>query len=103
MSLSDSCTNFIILKQTLDSNIHFILGGYGGHMTYLDVAAFDPIFWFHRSNIDRIVALWQFSYDKYAIDKIPVEVNYIFCHFDSEKKFFATNYIMWRKTFISVL
>jgi tyrosinase len=38
--------------------IHTIVG-WGGHMAYPDWAAFDPIFWLHHTNIDRIFALWQ--------------------------------------------
>ena len=28
-------------------------------MTYLPTAAFDPIFWLHHCNVDRIFAMWQ--------------------------------------------
>jgi tyrosinase len=28
-------------------------------MTYLDYSAFDPVFWLHHTNMDRIFALWQ--------------------------------------------
>ncbi|KAL3426473.1 hypothetical protein PVAG01_03264 [Phlyctema vagabunda] len=30
-----------------------------GHMSDVPVAAFDPIFWFHHCNIDRLTAIWQ--------------------------------------------
>ncbi|KUI74465.1 Tyrosinase [Cytospora mali] len=30
-----------------------------GHMAEVPVAAFDPIFWLHHSNIDRLNAIWQ--------------------------------------------
>lgn len=30
-----------------------------GHMTEVPVSAFDPIFWLHHCNIDRMYALWQ--------------------------------------------
>ncbi|KAK1514600.1 uncharacterized protein CCOS01_13881 [Colletotrichum costaricense] len=30
-----------------------------GHMAYLTVAAFDPIFWLHHSNVDRQLAIFQ--------------------------------------------
>lgn len=32
-----------------------------GHMYSVAVAAFDPIFWFHHCNIDRLLHLWQCS------------------------------------------
>ncbi|KAF2004872.1 Di-copper centre-containing protein [Amniculicola lignicola CBS 123094] len=30
-----------------------------GHMSNVPVAAFDPIFWLHHCNIDRLIAIWQ--------------------------------------------
>ncbi|KAK7953523.1 hypothetical protein PG988_014217 [Apiospora saccharicola] len=39
--------------------IHNAVGGSGGHMSYLDYAGFDPIFWLHHVNVDRLVAIWQ--------------------------------------------
>ncbi|OCL11103.1 Di-copper centre-containing protein [Glonium stellatum] len=30
-----------------------------GHMALNEYAAFDPIFWLHHANIDRIIAIWQ--------------------------------------------
>ncbi|OXV11945.1 hypothetical protein Egran_00294, partial [Elaphomyces granulatus] len=44
--------------ESIHNNIHGITGN-GGHMTYLEVSAFDPIFWLHHCNVDRILALWQ--------------------------------------------
>ncbi|KAL1637014.1 hypothetical protein SLS58_009540 [Diplodia intermedia] len=38
---------------------HITVGGPGGHMSETEVAAFDPIFWLHHCNIDRIFAIWQ--------------------------------------------
>ena len=34
-------------------------GGRNGHMGLTEYAAFDPIFWMHHTNIDRIFAIWQ--------------------------------------------
>ena len=31
----------------------------GGHMSRVPVAAFDPIFWMHHCQIDRLFAIWQ--------------------------------------------
>ncbi|KAK6330065.1 hypothetical protein TWF718_003493 [Orbilia javanica] len=33
--------------------------GSGGHMSFVDNAAFDPIFWLHHANMDRLFAIWQ--------------------------------------------
>ncbi|KAK0704488.1 hypothetical protein B0H67DRAFT_557288 [Lasiosphaeris hirsuta] len=30
-----------------------------GHMSHVPVAAFDPIFWVHHCNVDRMVAIWE--------------------------------------------
>ncbi|KAH6990001.1 common central domain of tyrosinase-domain-containing protein [Ilyonectria destructans] len=34
-----------------------------GHMSHVPVAAFDPIFWLHHCNIDRLFAIWQVLHD----------------------------------------
>ncbi|CAG7556435.1 unnamed protein product [Fusarium equiseti] len=34
-----------------------------GHMSDVTVAAFDPIFWLHYCNIDRLFAMWQMLHD----------------------------------------
>ncbi|OAR03172.1 hypothetical protein LLEC1_07414 [Akanthomyces lecanii] len=33
--------------------------GLGGHMAYIPIAAFDPLFFLHHANVDRLVAIWQ--------------------------------------------
>ncbi|KAL8419864.1 hypothetical protein RB594_002862 [Gaeumannomyces avenae] len=35
------------------------LGGLGGHMTYIPFSSFDPLFWLHHTNLDRLFAMWQ--------------------------------------------
>ncbi|KAI0342996.1 Di-copper centre-containing protein [Trametopsis cervina] len=37
--------------------VHNLIGG-TGHMSNVPVAAFDPIFWYHHVNVDRLLALW---------------------------------------------
>ncbi|KAH7232954.1 common central domain of tyrosinase-domain-containing protein [Fusarium tricinctum] len=37
---------------------HAIIGG-TGHMSFISTAAFDPIFWMHHCQIDRLFAIWQ--------------------------------------------
>jgi tyrosinase len=44
--------------ESIHDVLHGITGS-GGHMTYLDYAAYDPIFWLHHTMIDRCFALWQ--------------------------------------------
>jgi len=40
-------------------NVHGTVGGTNGHMSYVPVAGFDPIFWLHHANVDRLFAIWQ--------------------------------------------
>ncbi|KAH9856478.1 Di-copper centre-containing protein [Lenzites betulinus] len=46
--------------ETLHGNIHFHVGGglERGHMSNPAVAAFDPFFWLHHAQTDRLLALW---------------------------------------------
>lgn len=55
--------------------LHGTVGGAGGHMTYPELAAFDPIFFFHHANIDRLIALWQFCYPKSWIPRKSVQLD----------------------------
>ncbi|KIM27070.1 hypothetical protein M408DRAFT_311628 [Serendipita vermifera MAFF 305830] len=53
--------NFASL-ETIHNGIHGSIGGVsgvGGHMGNPDFAAFDPIFWLHHTNVDRVFTLWQ--------------------------------------------
>ncbi|KAF8316753.1 Di-copper centre-containing protein [Clavulina sp. PMI_390] len=46
--------------EDIHNNIHGWTGGNdGGHMSIVPVAAFDPIFYLHHANIDRLLAIWQ--------------------------------------------
>ncbi|WIA42002.1 hypothetical protein OEZ86_009299 [Tetradesmus obliquus] len=49
--------------EGVHDQVHDTLGGNGGHMGYPEVAAFDPIFFLHHANVDRLLALWQVVYD----------------------------------------
>lgn len=49
---------------TVDSieSIHDIIhiyGGLKGHMTYVPLSAFDPLFFIHHVSTDRLIAMWQ--------------------------------------------
>jgi tyrosinase len=44
--------------ENIHNSIHNSIGGWG-HMTFPEVAAFDPMFWLHHANVDRLFALWQ--------------------------------------------
>jgi len=49
--------------EKVHDRIHLAVGlneeGGSGHMSHPFWAAFDPIFWFHHSNVDRLLSLWQ--------------------------------------------
>ncbi|KAH7401337.1 tyrosinase [Pyrenochaeta sp. MPI-SDFR-AT-0127] len=46
--------------ESVHDAIHNTAGGEtGGHMYYLDVSSFDPIFWLHHTNVDRLLAMYQ--------------------------------------------
>jgi tyrosinase len=62
-SSTTSCSNSL---EGIHNTIHTTVGGVPstdvktvGHMYYLAEAAFDPIFWLHHTNVDRIFAMWQ--------------------------------------------
>jgi tyrosinase len=44
--------------ESVHDNVHGLTGS-GGHMTYIDYAAFDPSFFLHHAMIDRCFAMWQ--------------------------------------------
>lgn len=66
--------------ESLHDEIHGVFGTNGGHMAYvrlifsvlpvvqrltcvqLEYSAFDPIFWLHHCNVDRLFAIWQAIY-----------------------------------------
>ncbi|KAM0228209.1 hypothetical protein ACHAP5_012004 [Fusarium lateritium] len=68
-----SKTGFLSLEY-IHNNVHNIVGGSDyktgiGHMSDVPVAAFDPIFWLHHTQIDRLLAIWQSLYPSLWWDK----------------------------------
>ncbi len=62
-SSSTSCHNSL---EGIHNTIHTTTGGVPsttvktvGHMYYLSEAGFDPVFWLHHANVDRLFAMWQ--------------------------------------------
>ncbi|EPS45721.1 hypothetical protein H072_139 [Dactylellina haptotyla CBS 200.50] len=47
--------------EGIHDTIHGTVGGgnIAGHMGQVPYAAFDPIFWLHHTNVDRLFAIWQ--------------------------------------------
>lgn len=44
--------------ESLHDQIHGLTGS-GGHMSYIDYSAFDPLFMLHHTMVDRCFAMWQ--------------------------------------------
>ncbi|GAB1598687.1 Hemocyanin A-type, units Ode to Odg,Hemocyanin, beta-C chain unit D,Hemocyanin type 2 unit a,Hemocyanin [Argonauta hians] len=56
---TDFC-EFEVHFEVLHNTIHSWLGGRDPHsMSSLDFSAYDPVFFLHHSNVDRIWAIWQ--------------------------------------------
>ncbi|CZR60853.1 related to monophenol monooxygenase precursor (tyrosinase precursor) [Phialocephala subalpina] len=45
--------------ESVHNNVHVAIGANAGHMSLLAYAAYDPIFWLHHANVDRLYAIWQ--------------------------------------------
>ncbi|EMR68281.1 putative tyrosinase precursor protein [Eutypa lata UCREL1] len=48
--------------EYIHNNVHNWVGGAAGQMGDVPVAAYDPIFFLHHCNIDRLYAIWQTLY-----------------------------------------
>ncbi|KAK4098585.1 Monophenol monooxygenase [Parathielavia hyrcaniae] len=44
--------------EDIHNELHDRIGG-GGHMSSLEVSSYDPFFWLHHFNVDRLWAIWQ--------------------------------------------
>jgi tyrosinase len=56
--------------ESIHDTIHVDVGG-RGHMGDPAVAAFDPIFWMHHCQVDRLLALWQAAYPETYVSPGP--------------------------------
>jgi tyrosinase len=57
--------------ESIHDKVHLDIGGPGGHMSDPAVAAFDPIFWLHHCNVERLLTLWQATYPKTYVSEGP--------------------------------
>lgn len=61
-TLSEDHTQVGLLEQRPHNDIHLAVGGVinssNGAMAEITTAAFDPVFWVHHANIDRMWAAW---------------------------------------------
>jgi tyrosinase len=51
-------SQFVSLEGIHDA-VHVNMGCSYGHMTFVEYSAFDPVFWLHHCNVDRLMAMWQ--------------------------------------------
>ncbi|KAL7274844.1 hypothetical protein RUND412_002242 [Rhizina undulata] len=57
--------------ESIHNDIHGIVGGNLGHMAYIDYAAFDPIFWLHHAQVDRLAAMYQAVFPSSLVQPQP--------------------------------
>lgn len=56
-----SSGNSVDSYESVHDAVHVTAGGEsGGHMYYLDYSSFDPIFWLHHTNVDRLLTMHQY-------------------------------------------
>jgi len=49
---------FSAALENIHDSVHGSIGG-NGHMSYIPYSAFDPIFWLHHVQVDRLTAMFQ--------------------------------------------
>ncbi|KAF3904020.1 Tyrosinase [Arthrobotrys entomopaga] len=68
--LSTSYNIFSNRIEGVHDGVHTATGG-GGDMSIISVSAFDPIFWLHHCNVDRITAMFQATQPSYWVTPAP--------------------------------
>ncbi|KAI1143479.1 Di-copper centre-containing protein [Hypoxylon sp. FL0543] len=59
--------------ESLHDVIHTVGGGVYGHLAIIAYSGFDPLFWLHHTNVDRIFTMWQALYnDTYVVPQSAV-------------------------------
>ncbi|KAL7936597.1 hypothetical protein V8C35DRAFT_295919 [Trichoderma chlorosporum] len=75
-SPSNQPTSYLSV-ETIHNTVHNLTGGSNlktglGHMADVPVAAFDPLFWLHHCQVDRLVAIWQaLNWELWWTDESP--------------------------------
>mgnify|MGYP002630295746 CR=1 FL=1 len=61
---SQNATHFLQYAslEGVHDSVHRAVGGLGGHFRFNTMAGFDPVFFLHHCNVDRVFALWQALY-----------------------------------------
>ncbi|KAL8794331.1 MAG: hypothetical protein Q9195_003158 [Heterodermia aff. obscurata] len=74
---NDGRTNSYNNLENLHNAIHILVGGNLGHMQYISLSSFDPVFFLHHANVDRLFAMWQAVYaDTYLTAQVDVAGTY---------------------------
>jgi tyrosinase len=58
--------------ESIHDQVHGFTGG-GGHMSYIDYSAFDPLFMLHHAMVDRCFALWQVINPDSYVEPMPAQ------------------------------
>ncbi|KAH7100112.1 Di-copper centre-containing protein [Auriculariales sp. MPI-PUGE-AT-0066] len=93
--------------EAAHNSLHLIIGG-AGHMGQNEFAGFDPIFYMHHCNVDRIYALWEYVYPKYMLGHGYKDKSGTLTHFTQPNGSFTqlvqtrldeyTDMLPWRKS-----
>lgn len=88
--------------ESLHDSIHTIGGGGWGHLAIIAYSSFDPLFFLHHANVDRIVAMWQVIHnDTYVVPTAAVYASHTQNQGDIEdtqtplKPFFVNDTSFW--------
>ncbi|KAH6659945.1 common central domain of tyrosinase-domain-containing protein [Truncatella angustata] len=54
--------------ESLHDTVHLTSGGNFGHMSIIAYSSFDPVFFLHHANVDRLFAMWQVVYNESWIE-----------------------------------
>ncbi|KAI5926790.1 hypothetical protein F4810DRAFT_724400 [Camillea tinctor] len=57
--------------ESLHDSIHTAAGGGWGHLAIILYSAFDPLFFLHHANVDRIFSMWQLIYNNSYVVPTP--------------------------------
>ncbi|KAH7099392.1 hypothetical protein BKA62DRAFT_758658 [Auriculariales sp. MPI-PUGE-AT-0066] len=71
-AFSNKRTSGGAFRNSLESchdTLHVLIGG-DGQMSDPGVAAFDPLFWLHHTNVDRLLSLWQALHKDVWVNKV---------------------------------
>ncbi|KAI1108409.1 Di-copper centre-containing protein [Nemania sp. NC0429] len=88
--------------ESLHDSIHTIGGGGWGHLAIIAYSSFDPLFFLHHANVDRIFAMWQIIHnDTYVVPTAAVYASHTQNQGDIEdtqtplKPFFVNDTAFW--------